>query len=93
VGELAVGIFLILGAFTGIAAFFGAFMNWNYIMAGTASSNPMLLVAAVALILAWKVAGYYGLDRFLLPMLGTPWSPGTLVSPTKKLETLPKPAQ
>jgi thiosulfate dehydrogenase [quinone] large subunit len=23
--------------------------------------------------LAWKVAGYYGLDRFLLPLLGTPW--------------------
>jgi thiosulfate dehydrogenase [quinone] large subunit len=23
--------------------------------------------------LAWRVAGYYGLDRYLLPMLGTPW--------------------
>jgi thiosulfate dehydrogenase [quinone] large subunit len=23
--------------------------------------------------LAWKVAGYYGLDRYLLPLLGTPW--------------------
>ena len=28
--------------------------------------------------LAWKVAGYYGLDRYLLPMLGTPWHRGTL---------------
>jgi thiosulfate dehydrogenase [quinone] large subunit len=26
--------------------------------------------------LAWKVAGYYGVDRYLLPMLGTPWHPG-----------------
>jgi thiosulfate dehydrogenase [quinone] large subunit len=26
-------------------------------------------------ILAWKVAGYYGVDRVLLPMLGTPWRP------------------
>ena len=26
--------------------------------------------------LAWKVAGYYGVDRYLLPMLGTPWRPG-----------------
>jgi thiosulfate dehydrogenase (quinone) large subunit len=27
----------------------------------------------VLLILAWKNAGYIGLDYFLLPMLGTPW--------------------
>ena len=75
-GELLIGIALILGAFVGIAAFFGAFMNWNFMMAGTASTNPMLLTAAVLLILAWKVAGYYGLDRYFLPLLGTPWSPG-----------------
>src|SRR6266545_1754687 len=23
--------------------------------------------------LAWKTAGYIGLDRFLMPLLGTPW--------------------
>jgi len=73
-GELLVGIALILGAFVGIAAFFGAFMNWNYIMAGTASTNPLLLVAGILLILAWKTAGYWGADRILLPLLGTPWS-------------------
>jgi len=72
-GEFLVGVALILGAFTGIAAFFGGFMNWNFMMAGSASSNPLLFVVAVSLILAWKVAGYYGLDYFLLPMIGTPW--------------------
>lgn len=72
-GEILVGIGLIIGAFVGIAAFFGAFMNWNFIMAGTASSNGLLLVLSVLLILAWKVAGYYGLDYFLLSRLGTPW--------------------
>jgi thiosulfate dehydrogenase [quinone] large subunit len=72
-GELAVGIALILGAFTGIAAFFGAFMNWNYMMAGSASTNPLLFVVTVGLILAWKVAGYIGLDFALLPWLGVPW--------------------
>jgi len=36
----------------------------------------MLFVAAILLILGWKVAGYYGLDRYLLPLLGTPWRPG-----------------
>ncbi|MEZ4728732.1 MAG: DoxX family membrane protein [Caldilineaceae bacterium] len=72
-GELLIGIGLILGAFTAIAAFFGALLNWNFMMAGTASSNPLLFVLAVGLILAWKVAGYVGADYYLLRFLGTPW--------------------
>jgi thiosulfate dehydrogenase [quinone] large subunit len=71
--EVAVGVALIVGAFVGIAAAGGAIMNWNFIMAGTASSNALLGLAAVLLILAWKTAGWYGLDRYLLPRLGTPW--------------------
>lgn len=73
-GELLVGLALIVGAFVGVAAFFAAVMNWNYIMAGSASTNGLLLVGAIILILAWKTAGYYGLDYLLLPRLGTPWS-------------------
>jgi len=80
-GEILIGVALVLGAFVGVAAFFGAFMNWNFMMAGTASSNPMLFAAAILLVLAWKVAGYYGLDRWLLPMLGTPWKVGYLLHP------------
>lgn len=72
-GEIAVGIALILGALTGIAAFFGALMNMSFLLAGSASTNPVLFTAAIGLMLAWRVAGYYGLDRYLLPMLGTPW--------------------
>lgn len=72
-GEYVVGIALLLGVFTGIAAFFGAFMNWNFMMAGSASSNPMLFVVAIGLLLAWKISGYYGLDYFLLRRIGTPW--------------------
>ena len=72
-GEFLIGVALILGAFVGIAAFFGGFLNWNFLMAGTASTNGMLLALAIVLILAWKVAGWYGLDRWLLPLLGTPW--------------------
>jgi len=73
-GELAIGLALILGAFVGIAAFGGALMNWNFIMAGSASTNAVLFTLAVLLMLAWKVAGWYGLDRFLLPLIGTPWT-------------------
>ena len=74
-GELLVGIGLILGAFTGIAAFFGGLMNWNFMMAGSASINPFLFIIAILLILAWKNAGYIGADYFLLKFLGTPWKP------------------
>jgi thiosulfate dehydrogenase (quinone) large subunit len=77
-GELAIGIGLILGVLTGVAAFFGAFMNMSFLLAGSASTNPVMFTLAVGLMLAWKVAGYYGVDRYLLPRLGTPWRPGAL---------------
>jgi len=40
-GEIAVGLALILGLFTGIASFFGGFMNASFIFAGTAGANPL----------------------------------------------------
>jgi thiosulfate dehydrogenase (quinone) large subunit len=78
VGEIAVGLGLLFGALTGVAAFFGAFMNMSFLLAGSASTNPILFTLAIGLILAWKVAGYYGVDRWLLPKLGTPWRPGAV---------------
>ena len=79
--ELLIGVALLVGALTGIAAFSGAFLNWNFIMAGAASSNGLLFALAILIMLAWKVAGWYGLDRWLLPMLGTPWYRGSLTAP------------
>jgi thiosulfate dehydrogenase [quinone] large subunit len=72
--ELAVGLALVVGAFVGIAAFLGAFMNMNFMLAGTTATNPLLFLGAVGLMLAWRVAGYYGLDRWILPSVGTPWA-------------------
>lgn len=72
-GEIAVGAGLILGALTGVAAFFGATLNVSFLLSGTTSSNPVMLILAILVILAWRVAGYIGLDRILLPLLGTPW--------------------
>jgi thiosulfate dehydrogenase [quinone] large subunit len=77
-GEILIGLALILGIFTGIAAFFGGFMNWNFMMAGSASVNPVLFSLSVLLVLAWKTAGWWGLDRWLMPLLGSPWQPGRL---------------
>jgi thiosulfate dehydrogenase [quinone] large subunit len=77
-GEILVGIALIVGLFTGIAAFFGSFMNANYLLAGTVSSNPVLFIIATWIVLGWRVAGWWGLDRWVLPALGTPWRPGLI---------------
>jgi thiosulfate dehydrogenase (quinone) large subunit len=72
-GELAVGVGLIVGAFVGLAATGGLLMNMAFLLAGTTSTNPVLVILGILLILAWKNAGYLGLDFFLLPLFGTPW--------------------
>lgn len=79
VSEVLVGIGLILGVLTGIAAFGGLMLNTSFMLAGTASTNPVLGALSILIILGWKVAGHWGADRFLLPALGAPWSPGYLV--------------
>ncbi|MGI8552498.1 MAG: DoxX family protein [Dehalococcoidia bacterium] len=73
IGETTIGVLLIVGAFVGVAAFFGAFLNFNFMLAGSASTNPVLFVLALLLVLAWKIAGYCGLDYVLLPRIGVPW--------------------
>ena len=56
-GELAVGVALSLGAFTGLATFAGAIMNRSYVMVETASHNGLLLTIEPFLSLAWKTGG------------------------------------
>jgi thiosulfate dehydrogenase (quinone) large subunit len=86
-GEIAVGLGLIVGALVGVAALFGALMNMSFLLAGTVSTNPVLFFAAILLILAWKNAGYLGLDRYLLPVLGTPWRQPKLKTPVPSMAT------
>ena len=67
----------VLGAFTGIAAFFGVFMNATYIFAGAAGANPLIMaIVGILLILAWRVAGWWGLDRWIMRAVGVPGAPG-----------------
>lgn len=80
IGELVIGTLLILGLFTGIAAALGAILNFSFVFAGSAGVNPAMILVSVLLILAWRNAGWYGLDRWVLPALGTPWHRGPLVS-------------
>jgi len=69
-GEFLVGVGLLLGILTGLAAFFGGLMSFNYLLAGSVSVNPILLVLEIGLVLAWRIAGWWGGDRWLQPALG-----------------------
>jgi thiosulfate dehydrogenase [quinone] large subunit len=80
VGEVVIGVLLILGLFTGLAAALGAVLNFSFAFAGSAGVNPAMIFVSVLIILAWRNAGWYGLDRWVLPALGTPWHRGPLLS-------------
>lgn len=77
-GEFLVGVGILLGILTGVAAGFGVLMNLNYVLAGTVSINPILGMFGLFLVLSWRVCGWIGADRWLLPALGLPWKPGSL---------------
>lgn len=83
-GEFAVGLGVLLGLLTGIAAGFGVLMNLNYLLAGTVSINPVLGMFGLFLCFSWRVCGWIGFDRWLLPALGLPWKPGTWFRPQAK---------
>ena len=65
-GELAIGIALILGLLTGLAALAGLLLNLIYMFTGSAGVNPAYATLSVLLVLAWRNAGLLGLDRFAL---------------------------
>ena len=77
-GLTLAGIAVILGAFTGPAAFFGGFLSSGAVASAALLPAAVVFAAAVGLTLAWKTAGWIGLDRWLLPLLGMPWRGGTL---------------
>lgn len=81
-GELAIAVGLLLGTLTGIAAVFALLMNFAFLFAGTTSVNPLLVLLEGTIVVSWRVAGYYGLDRWVLPYLGTPW----LARPLRQVE-------
>jgi thiosulfate dehydrogenase [quinone] large subunit len=62
IGEVLVGLGLIVGFLTAAAAFFGFLMNLDYLLAGTVSVNPIMLVLALGIMLAHRISGLWGLD-------------------------------
>jgi len=78
IGETFIAIALLLGLMTGVAAALYSLTSINVLIVGAGPVDPLLPALAVALILAWKTAGWIGLDRWLLPVLGTPWQAGLI---------------
>jgi len=66
---------LILGLFVGVAAFFGSAMNFNFLLAGSISAGPLLLVLQILLMIAWKIAGHLGVNYYIHKRFGTFWQP------------------
>ena len=69
ISEFVIGLLLIVGLFTGLAAIGGVALNMVYMFSGTAGVNPFYALAGLFLILAWRNAGYLGLDHFVFPWL------------------------
>jgi thiosulfate dehydrogenase [quinone] large subunit len=77
IGLTLVGVTLILGLFVGPGAFLGGCLLAGF-WSGGGDIPTLQFAAVVSLILAWKTAGWIGLDRWLLPLLGLPWRSGAL---------------
>ena len=68
-GELLVGVGLIVGIATVPALLAAAFMNVNFLLAGTISTNPILFTAAIILLFVGKGAYIWGGDCFIIPFV------------------------
>lgn len=79
VGLTIAGIALLLGVLAGVAAFGGGALLAMAPL-GSGLTGIALFAAIVWLILAWKTAGWIGLDRWLLPLIGMPWRRGPLLA-------------
>jgi thiosulfate dehydrogenase (quinone) large subunit len=66
VSEILIGVALILGLFTGVAALAGVLLNVIYMFTGSAGVNPAFALMSVFLILAWRNAGSVGADHYVL---------------------------
>ncbi|HVA88212.1 MAG TPA: hypothetical protein VNL71_00075 [Chloroflexota bacterium] len=68
-GETLVGIGLILGLFTRVAALWGVVLNLMFLFAGATGLNPYMLTADLSILLVGTSAGLLGADYFAMPFL------------------------
>ncbi|MBW3110538.1 DoxX family protein [Bacillus sp. MCCB 382] len=68
-GEILVGVGLVVGFMTLPALIAGAFMNLNFLLAGTVSTNPVLYTVAIILLFAGRGTYYWGADHWIMPYM------------------------
>ncbi|KMY55611.1 Crp/Fnr family transcriptional regulator [Bacillus sp. FJAT-27231] len=68
-GEFLVGLGLILGVFTSYAMLMGLVMNFSYLLSGTMSTNPQLVILGLLILMAGMNAGRIGGDRWIYPYM------------------------
>ncbi len=68
-GEFLIGLGLIFGVLTTTAAFFGLFLNFTYMLAGTISSNPWDVLWGIFIIVGGFNAGRFGGDYWVIPWI------------------------
>lgn len=68
-GEVFVGLGLIVGGFTTLAVFFGIVMNFAFLLSGTLSTNPQMIILSLIVIIAGVNAGKIGIDRYIVPFV------------------------
>lgn len=66
-GEVLVGIGLMLGCFTTLAALMGIIMNFAFLFSGTVSTNPQMVLLTIFILVAGFNAGRLGLDYYVIP--------------------------
>ncbi|WP_070120437.1 DoxX family protein [Bacillus marinisedimentorum] len=69
VGELLVGIGLILGGLTTFAALMGIVMNFAFMFSGTTSTNPQMTLLTIFILVAGYNAAKIGIDRWIIPFI------------------------
>lgn len=68
-GELLVGIGLIVGCFTLAANFFGLMMGFTYLLCGSLSNIPTLIILGFIIMMGGFNASKIGLDYWVTPFL------------------------
>lgn len=80
-GEVLVGLALIAGLFTRLVAFWGAFLNLLFMLAGSSGVNRYRVTIERSFLRVGTIAGLIGLDLVVLPFVWS-WAAGRRPSGT-----------
>ena len=68
-GEFLVGVGLLLGCFTTLAAVMAMVMNFAFLFSGTVSTNAQLVLLQIFIVVAGYNAAKIGLDNWVIPYI------------------------